>query len=59
MPRFRVALIPYNRLKEIDSANFKIWRDVEYRSAMEALNDLEEHYLVVKIERIENGKNCI
>ena len=52
MPKFRVVLIPNSRLDEEDSADFKEWRDVEYSSAMEALDDLEQNYLVVKINRL-------
>ena len=56
MAKFRVVLIPNSRLNEDDSADFKEWRDVEYRSAKEALDELEKDYLVVTIKRIENGK---
>ena len=56
MAKFRVVLIPNNRLMEDDSADFKEWRDVEYRSAKEALDELEKKYLVVTIKRLENGK---
>ncbi len=54
MAKFRVVLIPNSRLDEEDSADFKEWRDVEYRSAKEALNELEKDYLVVTIKRLEN-----
>lgn len=52
MAKFRVVLIPNSKLDEEDLADFKEWRDVEYRSAMEALTDLEENYLVIKINRL-------
>jgi hypothetical protein len=54
MTKFRVVLIPNSRLDEEDSADFKEWRDVEYRSAMEAVNELEKDYLVIKINRLKN-----
>jgi hypothetical protein len=53
MVKFRVILIPIVRLNEDDSADYKEWREVEYRSAKEALDDLEKDYLVVNIERIK------
>lgn len=56
MAKFRVVLIPNSRLMEDDSSDFKEWRDVEYRSAKEALDELEKDYLVVTIKRLENGK---
>lgn len=54
MAKFRVVLIPNSRLMEDDSSDFKEWRDVEYHSAKEALDELEKDYLVVKIKRLEN-----
>jgi hypothetical protein len=52
MAKFKVVVIPKSRLNEDDSSDFKEWRDVEYRSAKEALDDLEKNYLVVTIKRL-------